>query len=172
MISLRLECAVAAPLRLVLDTNVVLDWLLFQDAGTRLLRQGVEERWITVITYPAAIDELRRVLGYAHFDLAPERQAATLELYRAHAIVPELPARPNELERLKLPEGFPRCRDRDDEHFVALTHFARADALVSKDKAVLKLRRRAARLGVTIVNVPQLIEMSRAALIAHASAGR
>ena len=58
-----------------------------------------------------------------------------------------------------LPGSFPRCRDRDDEHFLALTYHAKADALVSRDNAVYGLKARAAKFGVTIMNVPQMIEM-------------
>jgi predicted nucleic acid-binding protein len=51
----------------------------------------------------------------------------------------------------KLPTDFPRCRDRDDEIFLALAYRAQADALVTKDKVVLKLRRKARKFGVAII---------------------
>jgi predicted nucleic acid-binding protein len=60
-----------------------------------------------------------------------------------------------------LPPGFPRCRDPDDDHFLALAHHAAADALVSKDRAVLKLRRRARKFGVRILDVRQLNELAQ-----------
>jgi predicted nucleic acid-binding protein len=40
--------------------------------------------------------------------------------------------------------GLPRCSDPDDQKFIELAAAARAGALVSKDRAVLKLRRRCA----------------------------
>lgn len=61
-----------------------------------------------------------------------------------------------------MPGGFPRCRDRDDEHFIALAYHARADALVSRDNAVFGLKSRAARFGLTILNVQQMIEQLEA----------
>ena len=44
----------------------------------------------------------------------------------------------------------PRCQDRDDQKFLELAARAGADLLVSKDKALLKLRGRT-RLGFEIV---------------------
>ena len=58
-----------------------------------------------------------------------------------------------------LPGGFPRCRDRDDEPFLALAFHTKADVLASRDNAVFGLKSRAAKFGVTILNVPQLIAL-------------
>jgi predicted nucleic acid-binding protein len=57
---------------------------------------------------------------------------------------------------LHLPPGFPRCRDRDDEIFIALAYHARADGLVTKDKAVLKLRRKVRKYDVSILALAEL----------------
>lgn len=147
-------------LKLVLDTNVVLDWLVFEDAGIDTLRRGIEERRISVITYELALEELRRVLGYPQLKLDPAKQTAVFETYRATASIAQVPPGYSPAQ-LMLPAGFPRCRDPDDDHFLALTHHAAADALVSKDKAVLKLRKRARKFGVTILDVRQLAELAR-----------
>jgi putative PIN family toxin of toxin-antitoxin system len=160
-VALRLEHAVViTPIRLVLDTNIVLDWLLFKHVSMNVLRQGIQDQWIEVITYPPALDELRRVLTYPQFKLDASRQEEVLDLYRTQVSIPTLPEGYS-LEHLMLPAGFPRCSDRDDEHFLALAHHAGADALVTKDKAVLRLRKRAGKFGLKILNVPQLIEMGR-----------
>ena len=63
---------------------------------------------------------------------------------------------------LMLPDGFPRCRDSDDDVFLALAYHAKADALVTKDKALLKLRKKALRFGVRIVTVFELNAMLEA----------
>ena len=148
------------PLKLVLDTNVVLDWLVFEDASVEALRRGIEERRITVITYAPALEELRRVLGYPQLKLDPATQAEVFETYRTIASIATVPEGYSP-ERLMLPLGFPRCRDPDDDHFLALAHHAAADALVSKDRAVLKLRRRARKFGVRILDVRQLNELAQ-----------
>ena len=43
------------------------------------------------------------------------------------------------------------CSDRDDQKFLDLAYTARADWLVTKDKALLKLARRARRDGLKIL---------------------
>jgi putative PIN family toxin of toxin-antitoxin system len=147
-------------LKLVLDTNVVLDWLVFEDAGVEALRRGIENRRIALVTYELALAELRRVLTYPQLQLEPAEQAAVFETYRATASLAAVPQGYSP-EQLMLPSGFPRCRDPDDDHFLALTHHAGADALVSKDKAVLKLRKRARKFGVTILDLRQLNELAQ-----------
>lgn len=139
------------PLIFVLDTNIVLDWLVFRDTALETLRQALDERRVTIITHAPAIDELRRVLAYPQCKLAPEQRGDLLNSYRSlssEAVLPE----DFTLDNLLLPAGFPRCRDHDDQHFLALAYHIRADGLVTKDKQLLRLRKRVARFGVTILN--------------------
>jgi predicted nucleic acid-binding protein len=56
-----------------------------------------------------------------------------------------------------LPGALARCRDPDDLHFLELAYRGRADMLVSRDKAVLALKRRASTVGLAIVDVPQML---------------
>jgi len=146
------------PLKLVLDTNIILDWLLFNYVSMTPLQQGTQDGRIAVITHPPAVEELRRVLTYPQFKLDADRQKEVLAAYQACATTAVLPDG-FALDNLLLPERFPRCRDGDDDHFLALAYHAGADALASKDKAVLKLRKRAAKFGVRILSAPQLLEM-------------
>jgi uncharacterized protein len=138
-------------LKLVLDTNVVIDWLVFADPYMKPLRDGVSDRRVEIITHTPAIEELRRVLAYPALKLAPTRQAEVLEQYEARTRSadsgPELP----------LPASFPRCKDPDDNHFLALAYHCKADALVSRDNALLKLKRRASPFGFQILDVQQMI---------------
>jgi len=138
------------PLTLVLDTNVVLDWLVFRDAAFEGFQRSVSQRLVTIITHAPAIDELRRVLTYPQCKLAIEAQQDVMSQYRmlsSEAILPD----GFSLENLLLPAGFPRCRDSDDQHFLALTYHTGADGLLTKDKQLLRLRKRAARFGVSIL---------------------
>jgi uncharacterized protein len=50
-------------------------------------------------------------------------------------------------EAAETPAGppLPKCKDRDDQKFLELAHAARAEWLVSKDRALLKLTRRTER---------------------------
>jgi putative PIN family toxin of toxin-antitoxin system len=143
------------PLTLVLDTNIVLDWLVFRSALD--LQRAVTERRVQLITHQPALEELRRVLTYPQCKLDPPAQEQVLQLYQSATTLAVLPIGFS-IEHLMLPAGFPHCRDGDDEPFLALTYHARADALVTKDNAVLKLRKRALRFGVTILTPAQLAE--------------
>jgi putative PIN family toxin of toxin-antitoxin system len=125
---------------LVLDTNVVLDAFVFDDAAARPLRQGLGEQAFDWIATAAMRDELQRVLGYpqiarrlAFYALEP---AAVLAAFDRHArVVAAAPKAPT------------TCKDADDQKFIdlAVTHGA---WLLSKDQAVLSMRRRLALLGV------------------------
>lgn len=136
---------------LVLDTNVVLDWLVFRDPGLARLLEAMARRQVTIVTHAAAIDELSRVLAYPRCKLAALEQAALLKQYRLACLEAALPAQ-FALDNLLLPAGFPSCRDPDDQHFLALAYHARADGLLTKDKQLLRLRKRAAKFGVTVVS--------------------
>jgi putative PIN family toxin of toxin-antitoxin system len=139
-------------MRLILDTNIVLEWLVFNDPSTAVLKTAMTSRRVSICTHPILIDELHRVLAYPALKLDADRQSSVFNDYRTQttlAAVPEKLARDN----LLLPAGFPQCRDRDDQPFIALAYHAKADALVTRDKAVLKLRKRAARFGVAIVDI-------------------
>jgi uncharacterized protein len=142
-------------LRLVLDTNIVLDCLVFRDQSTRELMAAIEARRAQVLVHQYALDELERVLAYPQCRLAATEQQQVLDRYLAAATMAPMP---DEFSRdtLLLPPNFPRCRDRDDEPFLALAYHAQADGLVTKDKAVLKLRRKARKFGVAIFALTEL----------------
>jgi len=138
------------PSRLVLDTNIVLDCLVFRAPATRDLTAAIEAQRVQALVHQHALDELERVLAYPQCRLAVTGQRQALDCYRAAAVLVPMPDGFSR-DDLMLPPGFPRCRDRDDDPFVALAYHARADGLVTKDKAVLKLRRKARRFGVAIL---------------------
>lgn len=138
------------PSRLVLDTNIVLDCFVFRDRAACHLTAAIEARRVHALVHQLAIDELERVLSYPRCRLGIIEQRQVLDRYLAAASFAPMPDGfgPGQL---LLPAGFPRCRDSDDEPFLALAYHARADALVTKDRAVLKLRRKARRFGVAIL---------------------
>lgn len=142
-------------MKLILDTNIVLDWLVFRDAGVTGLQPALDRGHIEIVTHAPAVDELRRVLAYAQFKLAIERQREMLAHYSSHSRLVTLP-HGLDLDELGLPPGFPACRDSDDQHFLALAYHERADALVSKDAAILELTKRVQRFGVTVLDPRQL----------------
>ncbi len=61
-------------MRLVLDTNVVIDWLVFDDPFLAAFRACVVDGRVTVVSHLPAFSELQRVLGYRTLKLPVERQ--------------------------------------------------------------------------------------------------
>lgn len=116
---------------IVLDTNVVLDILHFDDILSRPLRGALETGKLRGAVSEATFGEWTRVLAYPAFRLAPARQAELAAMYRAWC----------EFFTPPPVSGVARCRDRDDQKFLDLAAGLQIP-LVSKDRAVLKLRRR------------------------------
>jgi putative PIN family toxin of toxin-antitoxin system len=139
--------------RLVLDTNVVLDLVVFDDPGVRRLRSAIERGDAVVFTCDECLAELRRVLAYPRFGLESAVQDAAFEWFRAPARFVALPATPSTA-------AMPRCRDADDEKFLALAWEARADHLVTKDNALLELAPRVAKLDRFTIIAPQHIKFT------------
>ena len=127
-------------MRLVLDTNVWLDWLVFDDPSIAPIRAAVEANRAEVFIDAACEAELERALAYDFgrkrtLDAAG-RDACLAECRRmAHRIDAAAP----EAERARLPA----CRDPDDQKFLEAALNSRAEFLVTKDRALLGLARRA-----------------------------
>ena len=133
------ELVLAARWRLVLDTHVWLDWLAFDDPSVARLKVAVAEERAEVYIDAACEEELQRVLGYPIAKRVPEASLQAARLAEARRIA-KRPARGlDEAQRASLP----RCRDRDDQKFLELAAAAQAHALVTKDRALLELARRA-----------------------------
>jgi len=128
----------------------VLDCLVFGDPAICELTAAIEARRVQVLFHQYAIDELERVLTYPQCRLTVTEQRQVLDRYLAAATLAPMPDGFSR-DILLLPPGFPRCRDRDDEPFLALAYHAKADGLVTKDKALLRLRRKVRRFGVAIL---------------------
>jgi putative PIN family toxin of toxin-antitoxin system len=124
--------------RVVLDTNIWLDWLVFNDSSIAYLKLSFEERRTEIFIDAACEAELERVLAYdlARHTLDAAAQAACLAECRriARRIDDAVP----EAERKLLP----RCVDVDDQKFLELALAARADVLLTKDHKLLELARR------------------------------
>lgn len=127
--------------RVVLDTNIVLDLFVFEDPATEPLRAALQQgvlRWVAtapmreelvrVLTYPQIVKSLthhqRSAAGVLeHFDV----------LVATHAVAPKASV---------------TCKDVDDQKFIDLA-VAHGAMLLSKDHAVLAMKKRLLTLGVT-----------------------
>lgn len=119
-------------LRIVLDTNVVLDLFHWANVDAVPIMAALEAGRIECLADARTLDELQRVLTYPQLKLTPEMIAERWARYSALVkVVADGEAPP-----------LPRCKDRDDQKFLELAARAEADILVSKDKALLKLRGR------------------------------
>ncbi len=119
-------------LRLVLDTNVVLDLFHWGNVDAVPIMDALEGGRIECLADQLTLDELQRVLTYPQLKLTPEMAVDRYQHYsRLVQLVGEGEAPP-----------LPRCQDRDDQKFLELAARCGADLLVSKDKALLKLRGR------------------------------
>ena len=131
---------------IVLDTNIVLDLFVFADPATQPLRAQLESgalRWIA--TAPMR-DELERVLAYPqivrrlqqHPHPHPHQNSAQEVLARFDALVQQ---------QSVAAKASVTCKDPDDQKFIDLAVAHRA-TLLSKDNAVLCMRKRLLALGV------------------------
>ncbi|SAK80123.1 nucleotide-binding protein [Caballeronia fortuita] len=125
-------------LRVVLDSNVWIDILVFDDPATRPIHAALVARTLEALIDERCLRELTRVLDYPQFvRMAVDKTAALESVARLSTLVAaniDENARP-----------LPKCKDRDDQKFLELAHASGAQWLVSKDRAVLKLARRVAR---------------------------
>ena len=119
---------------LVLDTNVWLDWLLFDDACVAPLKAAVREGRAQVWIDTACEAELERVLAYdlGKHTLDAQKQAACLTECRRIA---------RQIHQVVSVLDLPRCADPADQMFLEAAAAARADYLVTKDRDLLDLPR-------------------------------
>lgn len=141
----------AAVPRLVLDTQVVMEWLVFQDPGIRPLVDPIEAgrwTWIGCITMR---DELMHVLSRgvaARWNPDPQAIAAVFERLCQMAEPPDG----------SVPLPLLRCRDKDDQKFIDLALSQKVDALISRDSDVLALAKRARKQGLVILRPEQWLQ--------------
>jgi putative PIN family toxin of toxin-antitoxin system len=133
----------AAPSGVVFDTNVLLDFWIFDDARTRPLRRALESGAVRAWRSAACDAELADVLARAQFNLTPAQAgdllAAWQRLARDCAAVYAAPW---------------SCSDPHDQKFLDLAYSARAALLVTKDKALLKIAGRLRRRGAQLAILP------------------
>ena len=122
---------------MVLDTNVWLDLLVFDEPSSQWILQALGDGAIAAMTDEFGLNELERVLGYplGRFAVAPEHRPAVLARCRALAGMWH-GSRPHAIPPL------PACRDPHDQPFLELAHAAGAQLLITRDRDLLMLARR------------------------------
>lgn len=136
----------AAGVRVVLDTNVCLDLFVFRDPRWSGLLQAMENREISAVTRADCRMEWLTVLDYPHLPIKEEdRPAIRAEFDRLITCLPD--AAVNTF-------GLPICTDPDDQKFLELSLQAGANALITKDKALLKLAKKTAGKNMFTIMTP------------------
>jgi putative PIN family toxin of toxin-antitoxin system len=119
-----------APLRVVLDTNVVLSALVFGGGPPAQVRSAWQSGRILPLASATTAQELVRVLAYPKFKLTAAEQQDLLADYLPWVRVVRIP---------QPPPAAPSCRDPHDLPFLHLAIAGEAHALVSGDKDLLVL---------------------------------
>lgn len=126
----------------VIDTNIVLDLWLFEDPATIPLRAALQSGTISHLATASMRDELERVLTYPHLikRMAKSNIQASdvLTRFDEHLLAAE-PA----------VKSACTCKDPDDQKFIDLA-VAHAVPLLSKDKAILCMKKRLFQSGVVL----------------------
>jgi len=124
----------------VLDTNVWLALWFFTEPGVGPLRDALARGELVPVRSAATDSELAEVLGRPGlFDVAPERQARLLREWESIATMVE-----------NIAPAPCHCRDPLDQKFLDLALSAGASWLITRDRDLLKLRKKVRSAGLTI----------------------
>ncbi|MBB4846221.1 putative PIN family toxin of toxin-antitoxin system [Paucibacter oligotrophus] len=130
-----------APL-VVIDTQVVMDWLVFNDVRVQILVEAISNAQLRWVGQAAMLDEILHVLGRGvAASYAPNLEQVREGFAKHCQMVEQAPPRVIRLI----------CRDPDDQMFIDLAVAAQARWLISRDRAVLALAKRARAFGVEIL---------------------
>ncbi len=132
---------------MVLDTNVVLDWLVFNNTACHELAARIESgtwRWVAT---PAMAGELDAVLAYPALARWSPNTVHVRQRWSALAQTVE-----------SAPLCALRCRDGDDQKFIDTAVASRARWLFTRDRDLLVLARKALAWGVTVRPPPPLAQ--------------
>ena len=144
--------------RIVIDTNVCLDLLVFHDPRWAALLSALESGAVEAVTRADCRDEYNIVLHYSHLPLdAASRPLAA--------------ARFDELVKVVAPDALhvrlPICTDRDDQKFLEIARDSGASVLITKDKDLLKLARKTVKEGLFRIILPETwVKMREQSLVA------
>lgn len=139
----------AAHRNIVLDTNIVLDLLVFRDPAAAALDRALQSgqwRWLATA---GMREELVRVLAYPK--IVPRLAACEVT---ADQVLAQFDARAQTVDAAaRAPVS---CADADDQPFIDLA-LAHKSWLLSKDRAVLVMRKRLLALGVVVKSAIEFV---------------
>ena len=126
----------------VIDTNIVLDLWLFEDPATIPLRAALQSGAISHLATASMRDELERVLAYPHL---------VKRMAKSNIQAQDILSRFDEYLLAAEPavKAACTCKDPDDQKFIDLA-VVHAVPLLSKDKAILCMKKRLFQSGVVL----------------------
>lgn len=135
------------PIRIVLDTNILISALLFKGEVAGIVNLWKTGRIVPVVT-KETFDEFRTVLEYPKFRLQKEEirvliEEETLPFFE---VVDAKPSRGGS------------CRDPEDEKFLACASAGSADFIVSGDKDLCDMGRKS---KCPVISAAKLLEMCK-----------
>lgn len=148
----------APPTAVVLDTNVVLDWLVFDNPAGLALGTQIEAGQLHWLLCPRMLEELTDVLGRLDRERQWQRWAhrRTTALEATHRWARQAGNPP------ALPPSLPlHSSDPDDQVFIDLAVTHRTRWLFSRDRAILRLARRLRLLGVEALPPSAWLNLAR-----------
>jgi predicted nucleic acid-binding protein len=126
----------------VLDTQVVLDWLVFRDPAVTSIARSLESGSLHWLTTQAMRGELEHVLDRGVAAAWKPDRVAVGRAFEQLAL---------RLETRVPPGPLLTCSDTDDQKFIDLALAAGAQWLFTRDRALLRLARRARPRGVLVL---------------------
>ena len=136
-------------MRIVLDTNVCLDLFVFRDPRWSMLHTALKSGLVEAVTRDDCRMEWLIVLDYPHLPLDANSKLQSATEYDTLIMCMPQP----EPTSQAIPP-LPTCSDPDDQKFLELARDARAEILITKDKALLKLARKNAKAGMFKIMSP------------------
>ncbi len=136
------------PLRLVLDTNVVVAGLLWNGPPRRLLQAAIDGE-VDLFSSAVLLGELANTLGYTKFTKRIESFGTSIAALAAQYAA---------LVSLVAPASVPRvaANDADDDHVIAAAVAARAELIVTGDrKHLLPI---GTHQGIAIVTAREVVD--------------
>ncbi len=132
--------------RIVIDTNVCLDLLVFHDPRWAPLLAALASGEVQAVSRADCREEYNIVLHYRHLPLDDDTRPLAAQRF-------------DELVTVVAPDAvhvrLPICTDRDDQKFLEIARDAGAAVLITKDKALLKLARKTAAMGLFRIMLPE-----------------
>lgn len=144
--------------RIVIDTNVCLDLFVFRDPRWALLHEALKSGSVEAVTRDDCRMEWSIVLRYPHLKI--DDAARVLVAAEFDALIRCEPMPAADADAVKLPI----CKDKDDQKFLELSRDIKADVLITKDKALLKLARKTRRDGLFAIMTPEAWTLETLAL--------